>query len=370
MLAEVPERIHCARLLPDRRTHPVRVGNADARRGRRHGDPRAPPVAAWSPPRTRRGAPTSRLTASACSTRATRADGRAFAFLSQHPDGRDGVAVVQTAEPSMASEPTWLADGETFSFDIDAKHMGVFSTGGGRMNVLPDVTTRSFITMFRYVVGTASSSGRISTPARRRSSGSRAAAQRGGAVPRRQPGARSAAGGAGSCSSRSATSGRGVDIIEVDVAARTARADRAHPRADAALSDARSQMGWRSSASGRRRTLVAQRPNGAIVNLTKNGHVWDGNRCGRDLIVSRRAGAGADRHRAPGRVRQAHRTTERRAAPTGRRPARLTARSGSTGRTLPQPEHPALRSARLPRAFPGLRASGSRRRPTASAWRS
>ena len=67
-------------------------------------------------------------------------DGRPFAFLSPHPDGRDGVPVVQTAEPSMASEPTWLADGQTFSYDIDAKHMGVFSTAGGRMNVLPDVT--------------------------------------------------------------------------------------------------------------------------------------------------------------------------------------------------------------------------------------
>ena len=29
-----------------------------------------------------------------------------------------------------------------------------------------------------------------------------------------------------------------------------------------------------------------QKPNGAIVNLTKSGHVWDGTRCGRDLIVS------------------------------------------------------------------------------------
>src|SRR5262249_18990125 len=45
------------------------------------------------------------------------------------------------------------ADGQTFSYDIDAKHMGVFSTAGGRMNVLPDVTTNSFDTMFRYVLG-------------------------------------------------------------------------------------------------------------------------------------------------------------------------------------------------------------------------
>ena len=53
----------------------------------------------------------------------------------------------------MASEPTWLADGQTFSYDIDAKHMGVFSTVGGRMNVLPAATTRSFVTIFRHVIG-------------------------------------------------------------------------------------------------------------------------------------------------------------------------------------------------------------------------
>ena len=41
----------------------------------------------------------------------------------------------------MASEPTWLADGETFSYDVDAKHMGVFWPAAGRMKVLPDVTT-------------------------------------------------------------------------------------------------------------------------------------------------------------------------------------------------------------------------------------
>ena len=33
--------------------------------------------------------------------------------------------------------------------------------------------------------------------------------------------------------------------------------------------------------------LFVRKPNGALVNLTRNGHVWDGNRCGRDLIVSR-----------------------------------------------------------------------------------
>ncbi len=79
------------------------------------------------------------------------ADGRAFAFLSQRPDGRDAVPVVPTAEPSMSSEPTWLGDGETFSFDVDPKHMGVFSTATGRMKVLPEVTAKPYLTSFRFV---------------------------------------------------------------------------------------------------------------------------------------------------------------------------------------------------------------------------
>src|SRR5262249_33875506 len=81
------------------------------------------------------------------------ADGRAFAFLSRRSDGRDAVAVVPIAEPSLSSEPTWLADNETFSFDVDPKHMGVFSTAAGRMKILPEVTSKPYVTSFRYPNG-------------------------------------------------------------------------------------------------------------------------------------------------------------------------------------------------------------------------
>ena len=36
--------------------------------------------------------------------------GRAFAFFSERPDGRDATPVVPTSEPSVSSEPTWLAE--------------------------------------------------------------------------------------------------------------------------------------------------------------------------------------------------------------------------------------------------------------------
>ena len=68
----------------------------------------------------------------------------------------------------MSSEPTWLGDGDTFSFDVDPKHMGVFSTATGRMKILPEVTARPYVTSFRYVNGNRISSRPSSRPARRR----------------------------------------------------------------------------------------------------------------------------------------------------------------------------------------------------------
>jgi hypothetical protein len=47
----------------------------------------------------------------------------------------------------------WLADGQTFSYDIDNSHVGVFSTSVNRMYVLPQTTFDSFATIFRSTIG-------------------------------------------------------------------------------------------------------------------------------------------------------------------------------------------------------------------------
>ena len=75
----------------------------------------------------------------------------------ERPDGSDAVPVVPTAEPTMSSEPTWLADGQTFSYDVDMRHMGVFSTGLERVIVVPEVTPQSYVTFFRSSIGTGRS---------------------------------------------------------------------------------------------------------------------------------------------------------------------------------------------------------------------
>jgi tRNA A-37 threonylcarbamoyl transferase component Bud32 len=152
VLAEIPDRINCARLLPDKRTvrvvwgAPTHTADIDTIARKRVPSPLVP--AAYA-----EGCPDLSPDGKRLVYQGHTADGRAFAFLSQYPDGKDAVPVVPIAEPSMGSEPTWLGDGETFSFDVDPKHMGVFSTTAGRMKVLPEVTAKPYVTSFRFVNG-------------------------------------------------------------------------------------------------------------------------------------------------------------------------------------------------------------------------
>ena len=151
MLADVPDSIHCTRLLPDQRTirfvwgTPPRAEDIDTVTRKRVPSPLVP--AAYA-----EGCPDLSPDGKRLVYQGHAKDGRAFAFLSGHPDGRDAVAVVPTAEPSMSSEPTWLADNDTISFDVDSKHMGAFSATEGRIKVLPQLTAKPFATAFRSVI--------------------------------------------------------------------------------------------------------------------------------------------------------------------------------------------------------------------------
>ncbi len=79
-------------------------------------------------------------------------DDRAYAFVSAHPDGRDAVAEVPIAEPSRTSDPVWLPDGQSFLYDIDDKHVGVFSLETRHSEVVP-TTLAPLFTSFHAVVG-------------------------------------------------------------------------------------------------------------------------------------------------------------------------------------------------------------------------
>jgi len=152
VLVEVPDRVNCTRLLPDKRTvrfgwgAPPRSEDIDIVTRKRVPSPLVP--AAYA-----EGCPDLSPDGKRLVYQGHAADGRAFAFLSARPDGRDAVPVVPTAEPSMSSEPTWLANGEGFSYDVDDRHIGLFATKVGHSYVVGEATSAHFLTAFRFVVG-------------------------------------------------------------------------------------------------------------------------------------------------------------------------------------------------------------------------
>ncbi len=238
------------------------------------------------------------------------------------------------------------------------------------MNVLPDVTTRSV----HHDVplrgrATASSSGPISTTARPRSSGISVPLLKEDARFRvahlaldlRLGGAKlyspSAARG-GSPTSRRSTWRRATPALLGHIPEQMVR----YPMS---IANGLAFVSVRLASD-----LIVRKPNGALVNVTKNGHVWDGNRCGRDFIVSR--GGGADEQIVIERLDAAGRRIEQLTdgpRPTGHPPARPTARPGSTGRTCrARASGGAIGPAA--RRSTGVSRSGSRRRRTADGWRS
>ncbi|HMF43537.1 MAG TPA: hypothetical protein VKQ32_22845, partial [Polyangia bacterium] len=152
VLVQVPKRITCTRLLPDKKTirfvwgSPPRAEDIDTFTRERVLSPLVP--AAYA-----EGCPDLSPDGERLLFQGHTADGRPFAFVSEHPDGRDAVPVVQTAEATMSSEPTWLSSGDAFSFDVDSTHAGVFSIPERGLTVIPEATSEPVATTFRNVVG-------------------------------------------------------------------------------------------------------------------------------------------------------------------------------------------------------------------------
>jgi len=151
ILAEVPGRIRCLVPLPDRHTvrfvwgYPPHAEDVDTRTGKRTPSPLVPDAYAEGCPDLSRDG--KRLVYAGHT-----ADDRAYAFVSTHPDGRYAVPEVPIAEPSMSSDPVWLPDSETFTYDIDDAHVAVFSVATKRSEVVP-ATNAPVFTTFHAVVG-------------------------------------------------------------------------------------------------------------------------------------------------------------------------------------------------------------------------
>jgi hypothetical protein len=151
VIAELPDRIRCLVALPDRHTvrfvwgYPPHADDVDIRSGRRSPSSLVPEAYAEGCPDLSRDG--KRLVFTGHTS-----DDRAYAFVSARPDGRDAIPEVQIAEPSRTSDPVWLPDGQSFLYDIDDKHVGVFSLETKHSEVVPTTLAPTF-TSFHAVVG-------------------------------------------------------------------------------------------------------------------------------------------------------------------------------------------------------------------------
>jgi hypothetical protein len=151
VLATVDGRVHALTRLPNtgrvRMTwgEPRRTEDVDLATGRRE-----PAVLPLLPDRP--GAPALSPDGASIAVEGYDAGGRPFIFLgSSARDARLG-ALTAAADPSMASEPRWLADGRAFVYDADVRNVGVFSLDTNRATILPPFEAGPSYTTFKATV--------------------------------------------------------------------------------------------------------------------------------------------------------------------------------------------------------------------------
>ncbi len=149
VLAQVPDRIDCMVRLPDRETirfvwgRPRHAEDVNIRTGKRTPSALVPEAfAEGCPDTTREG----RVVFTGHTP-----EQRAFAFLSEHPDGRDAVPVAAMAQPSVLSDPVWFPDGDRFQYEADQTHAAVYSVSTKESTIL--APQGDFLTMFASVSG-------------------------------------------------------------------------------------------------------------------------------------------------------------------------------------------------------------------------
>jgi hypothetical protein len=78
--------------------------------------------------------------------------GRPSVFLGPSSPGARLVPVTAAADPSLASQPRWLASGRAFVYDADVRNVGVFSLDTNRATILPAFPARPSFTTFKAAV--------------------------------------------------------------------------------------------------------------------------------------------------------------------------------------------------------------------------
>ncbi len=149
VLGEVPDYLRCVVPLPDHHTvrfvwgRPPHAEDIDTKTGQRVPSPVVP--AAYA-----EGCPDLSADGKRLVYQGHTPDGRAFAFVAENAEGRDAVPVAATAEPTYLSEPRWLPDSRTFSYDVDMRHVSVFSMATNRSTIIATVDEAASGTFFRW----------------------------------------------------------------------------------------------------------------------------------------------------------------------------------------------------------------------------
>ncbi|HVU50205.1 MAG TPA: serine/threonine-protein kinase [Polyangia bacterium] len=100
----------------------------------------------------RPGAPALSPDGSSIAVEGYAAEGRPFVFLGPASPGAQLVPVTAAADPSLASQPRWLAGGRAFVYDADVRNVGVFSLDTNRATILPAFPARPSFTTFKAAV--------------------------------------------------------------------------------------------------------------------------------------------------------------------------------------------------------------------------
>jgi len=100
----------------------------------------------------RAGSPALAPDGSAVAVEGYAAGGRPFIFLGPADARARLVAVSAAADPTLASEPRWLAGGRAFVYDADPRNVGVFSLDVNRATILPSFDARPSFTTFKAAV--------------------------------------------------------------------------------------------------------------------------------------------------------------------------------------------------------------------------
>jgi hypothetical protein len=150
VLATVEGRIHALTTLPGGTS--VRMTWGDARHTEDVDLVTGARTPALAPSPDRAGPPVPSPDGAYVAVEGYASGGRPFIFLGGAPTTARLAPVTAAADPTLASEPRWLAGSRAFVYDADLRNVGVFSLDTNRSTILPAFDARTSYTTFKAAI--------------------------------------------------------------------------------------------------------------------------------------------------------------------------------------------------------------------------